>query len=249
MGDEKKRVMVITGGSRGIGRCIGLRFAGPGTKIFFNHYDPDDEAANETIKLVEKEGGTAVGHKVNVASPSEVDDFFKKVIDEAGRVDVLINNAGITMDAILVRMTEVAWDRVIDINLKGAFLCTQAAAKVMMKQRSGCIINIASVVGAMGNAGQANYVASKAGLIGLTKTAAKELASRGVRVNAIAPGFIDTEMTAKLSEKVKEAMLEQIPFKAMGQPEDVAGAAVFLASEDASYITGQVIHVNGGMYM
>jgi 3-oxoacyl-[acyl-carrier protein] reductase len=146
-------------------------------------------------------------------------------------------------------MTEAAWDRVIDINLKGAFLCTQAAAKVMMKQRSGCIINIASVVGAMGNAGQANYVASKAGLIGLTKSAAKELAARGIRVNAIAPGFIDTEMTENLSEKVKEALLEQIPFKKMGQPEDVAGVAAFLASEEASYITGQVIHVNGGMYM
>lgn len=249
MGDEKKRIVVVTGGSRGIGRCIELRFAGPDTKIIFNHYDPDDEAANETIKLVEKEGGTAVGYKVNVASSSEVNDFFKKIMDEEGRIDVLVNNAGITMDAILVRMTEAAWDRVIDINLKGAFLCTQAAAKVMMKQRSGCIINIASVVGAMGNAGQANYVASKAGLIGLTKTVAKELAARGVRVNAIAPGFIDTEMTAKLSEKVKDAMVEQIPFKKMGLPEDVAGAAAFLASEDASYITGQVIHVNGGMYM
>jgi 3-oxoacyl-[acyl-carrier protein] reductase len=249
VGDEKNRIVIITGGSRGIGRAIGLRFVRPDTKIFFNHYDPDDDAANETIRRIEKGGGTAVGYKVNVASRSEVEDFFKKVIDEAGRIDVLINNAGITMDAILVRMTEAAWDRVIDINLKGAFLCTQAAAKVMMKQRSGCIINIASVVGAMGNAGQANYVASKAGLIGLTKSVAKELAARGIRVNAIAPGFIDTEMTANLPEKVKEALLEQIPFKKMGQPEDIAGVAAFLASEDASYITGQVIHVNGGMYM
>ena len=249
MENEKNRIVIITGGSRGIGRAMGLRFARPDTKILFNHYDPDENAANETIRYIEKEGGTAAGYKVNVASPSEVEDFFKKIIDEEGKIDVLINNAGITMDAILVRMTEAAWDRVIDINLKGAFLCTQAAAKIMMKQRSGCIINIASVVGAMGNVGQANYVASKAGLIGLTKSAAKELAARGIRVNAIAPGFIDTEMTANLPEKVKEALSEQIPFKKMGQPEDVAGVAAFLASEDASYITGQVIHVNGGMYM
>jgi 3-oxoacyl-[acyl-carrier protein] reductase len=249
LGDEKNRIVTITGGSRGIGRAIGLRFTRPDTKIFFNHYDPNDDAADETIRHIEERGGSAVGYRVNVASPSEVEDFFKMIIDEAGNVDVLVNNAGITMDAILVRMTEAAWDRVIDINLKGAFLCTQAAAKVMMKQRSGCIINIASVVGAMGNAGQANYVASKAGLIGLTKSAAKELAARGIRVNAIAPGFIDTEMTANLPEKVKEALSTQIPFKKMGRPEDVAGVAAFLASEDAAYITGQVIHINGGMYM
>lgn len=246
---ETKRVVVITGGSRGIGRCMGLRFSEPDTEIYFNHYDPDDDVANETIGLLADAGCNASGYRVNVASPSDVDAFFKKIVDEAGRIDILVNNAGITMDAVLVRMKEAAWDRVIDINLKGAFLCMQAAAKVMMKQRSGCIINIASVVGAMGNAGQANYVASKAGLIGLTKTAAKELASRGIRVNAIAPGFIDTEMTAGIPEKVKTAMVEQIPFKKMGQPEDVAGAAAFLASEEASYVTGQVIHVNGGMYM
>ncbi|MFH1076133.1 MAG: 3-oxoacyl-[acyl-carrier-protein] reductase [Pseudomonadota bacterium] len=244
-----KRIVVITGGSRGIGRSIALRFAAKDVKIYFNHYDQTNNEADETIRLLAEKGSDAHWEKVNVASRVEVEEFFKKVTDAEERVDVLVNNAGITMDALLVRMTEEAWDRVININLKGAFLCSQAAAKVMMKQREGVIVNIASVVGAMGNAGQANYVASKAGLIGLTKTAAKELASRNIRVNAIAPGFIETDMTAVLSEKVIEAMRQQIPFHRMGRPEDIAEAAYFLASAGASYITGQVMHVNGGMYM
>ncbi len=246
---DAKRVVVITGGSSGIGRAVGLRLSGPDTKIYFNHCDPDDSNCEETVELIKAAGGSAWGGRVDVASQSNVQNFFKKIIEESGRMDVLVNNAGITIDGLLVRMKEKDWDRVLNINLKGAFHCIQAVAKVMMKQRAGRIINMASVVGVMGNAGQANYVASKAGLIGLTKTAARELASRGITVNAIAPGFIDTAMTAGLPEKAKEAMLAQIPMGRIGQPEDVAEVVAFLASEKASYITGQVIHVNGGMYM
>ena len=186
---------------------------------------------------------------VNVASAEEVADFFGKVMDETGRIDVLVNNAGITKDGLLVRMKESDWDVVLDINLKAVFRCTQIAAKIMMKQRSGRIVNMASIVGLIGNPGQANYVASKAGLIGLTKTAARELAPRGVTVNAIAPGFIETDMTAGLQEKVRELMLAQIPLGRGGKPEDVAAAVAFLVSEEAAYITGQVIHVSGGMFM
>ena len=249
MNNGANRVIAITGGSRGIGRAIGLRMADAGTSIYFNHYDRDSLEAEETVKLIEDAGGRACGAQVDVASQEDVQNFFKKVIDECGRVDVLVNNAGITIDTLLVRMKEKDWDRVLGINLKGAFHCIQAVAKIMMKQRTGRIINMASVVGMMGNPGQANYVASKAGLIGLTKTAAKELAPRGITVNAVAPGFIDTHMTADLPEKVKDAMLAQVPLGRIGQPEDVAEVVAFLASEKASYITGQVIHVNGGMYM
>lgn len=242
-------MVVVTGGSRGIGRAIGLRMADANTGIYFNYSGSDTRDAEGTVKLIEDAGGSAWGTRVNVASQQDVQNFFKKIVEECGRVDVLINNAGITIDGLLVRMKEKDWDRVMDINLKGAFYCLQVVAKTMMKQRFGRIINMASVVGVMGNAGQANYVASKAGLIGLTKTAARELAPRGITVNAVAPGFIDTPMTAGLSEKVKEAMLAQVPLGRIGQPEDVAEVVAFLASEKASYITGQVIHVNGGMYM
>ncbi len=248
MNTDTKRVVVVTGGSRGIGRAIGLRMADAGTKIYLN-YSGDSQDAEEAARLIEDTGGTACAIRASVASRQEVQGFFNKIVQECGRVDVLVNNAGITIDGLLVRMKEDDWDRVLAINLKGAFYCMQAVAKTMMKQRSGRIINMASVVGVMGNAGQANYVASKAGLIGLTKTVAKELAPRGITVNAVAPGFIDTSMTADLPEKVKEAMLAQIPLRRIGQPEDVAEAVAFLASEGASYITGQVIHVNGGMYM
>ena len=249
MSTDAKRVVVITGGSRGIGRAIGLRMADANTRVYFNYSGSNSRDAEETVKLIEDAGGSAWGARVNVASQQDVRNFFKKFVEECGRVDVLINNAGITIDGLLVRMKEEDWDRVLAINLKGAFHCIQAVAKIMMKQRAGRIINMASVVGVMGNAGQANYVASKAGLIGLTKTAAKELAPRGITVNAVAPGFIDTPMTAGLPEKVKEAMLAQIPTGRFGQPEDVAEAVAFLTSEKASYITGQVIHINGGMYM
>lgn len=246
---DVKRVVVITGGSRGIGRAIALRMAGPGTRICFNYSTPDSTDAEETTDLIAKVGGNAWSTRVDVASQADVQGFFNNILEDSGRVDVLVNNAGITIDALLVRMKEAAWDRVLAINLKGAFNCMQAVAKAMMKQRSGRIINIVSVVGVTGNAGQANYCASKAGLIGLTKTAARELAPRGITVNAVAPGFIDTSMTVDLPQKAKEAMLAQVPLKRMGRPEDVAEVAAFLASDMASYITGQVIHVNGGMYM
>jgi 3-oxoacyl-[acyl-carrier protein] reductase len=242
------RTIVVTGGSRGIGRAICLAFAKPDTHIYFN-YSSASEAAAETQQRITELGGRSSGIRVDVASEEEVSGFFKQVVDETGRIDVLVNNAGITRDGLLVRMKEKDWDSVIDINLKGAFFCTKIAAKTMMKQRYGRIVNITSVVGAAGNPGQANYVASKAGIIGFTKAVARELASRNITVNAVAPGFIETDMTASLQEKAKDAMLEQIPLGRAGQPEDVAGVVSFLVSEHASYITGQIIHVNGGMYM
>jgi 3-oxoacyl-[acyl-carrier protein] reductase len=249
-----KRTIVVTGGSRGIGRAICIAFAGSDAHVYFNYFSPTDPAAEaaaaaDTEKRMADAGGSANGICVNVASESEVKQFFEKIINETGRIDVLVNNAGITKDGLLVRMKEKDWDAVLEINLKAAFRCLQIAAKTMMKQRYGRIINIASVVGAIGNPGQANYVASKAGLIGLTKTAARELASRGITVNAIAPGFIQTDMTAALPEKTREAMLSQIPLGRPGNPEDVAAVVAFLTSNGAAYITGQVIHVSGGMYM
>ena len=249
MNDDAKRVAVVTGGSRGIGRAVALRMGDAETEVYFNYSAKDSSDAEETERLVKDAGGNARRARVNISSQQEVQEFFNRIVEETGRVDVLVNNAGITRDGLLVRMKEEDWDGVLEINLKGAFYCMQAVAKTMMKQRSGRIINMTSVVGVMGNAGQANYVASKAGLIGLTKTAARELAPRGITVNAVAPGFIDTAMTAELSEKVKEAMLAQVPLGRMGRSEDVAEVVAFLASEKASYITGQVIHVNGGMYM
>ena len=250
----EKRTVVVTGASRGIGRSICLSLASPDTQIYFNYFSPgnpeaEEAAAAETEKLVADLGSSAVSMSVDVADAKDVEAFFEKIVNETGRVDILVNNAGITKDGLLVRMRENDWNMVLNINLKGAFTCTRLAARIMMKQRYGRIVNIASVVGVTGNPGQANYSASKAGLIGLTKTAAKELASRNVTVNAVAPGFIETDMTAALSEKARTAMLDQVPMRRGGQPEDVAAAVKFLASDDAAYITGQVIHVNGGMYM
>lgn len=254
MTENSARVVVVTGGSRGIGRAICKAFALPGTRIFFNYYSPADPegeeaAAAETVALVRQSGAEAVGFWANVAVQEEVAGFFEKVMADAGRIDVLVNNAGITRDALMARMKEADWDAVLNVNLKGPFLCTQIAARIMAKQRGGRIINLASVVGVIGNIGQANYVAAKAGLIGLTKTAAREYASRGVTVNAVAPGFIDTDMTANLPEKVKAAMLASIPLGRAGQPEDVALVVAFLASDAAAYLTGQVLHVSGGMVM
>jgi len=254
MMEQKKRIVVVTGGSRGIGRAICIALAAPDTGIYFNYFSPSNPeaeaaAAAETEKLVTDAKGYATSKSVNIANENEVVSFFQEIIDKTGRIDVLVNNAGITKDGLLVRMKEQDWDVVLNINLKGAFTCTKIAAKIMMQQRYGRIINMASVVGVYGNAGQANYSASKAGLIGLTKTAAKELASRGITVNAIAPGFIETDMTASLPEKARNAMLSQVPMGRAGQPEDIASTVAFLASESASYITGQVIHVSGGMYM
>ena len=254
MTEQNKRTVVVTGASRGIGRAICISFALPDTYIYFNYFNPSDPdaemaAANETERLVAKAKGTAVSRSVNVAVEKEVIDFFDEILEATGRIDVLVNNAGITKDGLLVRMKEKDWDDVLDVNLKGAFTCTRIAAKAMMKQRYGRIIKITSVVGVTGNPGQANYSASKAGLIGLTKTAAKELAPRGITVNAVAPGFIETDMTASLSDKARNAVLDQVPLGRAGQPEDVASVVAFLASENASYITGQVIHLSGGMYI
>jgi len=254
MTEQKERIVVVTGGSRGIGRAICIALAAPGTSIYFNYFspsDPDGEAAAaaETEKLVADAQGFAASKSVNIVNENEVSTFFNEIIDKTGRIDILVNNAGITKDGLLVRMKEQDWDAVLNVNLKGVFICTKIVAKLMMQQRSGRIINISSVVGVTGNVGQANYSASKAGVIGLTKTAAKELASRGITVNAIAPGFIETDMTASMSDKARNAMLDQIPLKRAGYPKDVASVAQFLASEGASYITGQVIHVSGGMYI
>ncbi len=250
----EKRVAVVTGGSRGIGRAICLALSGTDTQIYFNYFSPTDPEgekihAKKTETLIEEVGGSAKSGSVNVASEAEVKAFFENIIAETGRIDVLVNNAGITKDKLLMRMNEQDWDAVMAVNLKGAFHCTRFAARAMVNQRFGRIINIASIVGVIGNVGQANYVASKAGIIGLTKTAAREFAQRGITVNAVAPGFIETDMTASLPQKVREGMLAQIPLGRTGQPEDVAHMVAFLASDEAAYITGQVIHVSGGMYI
>lgn len=248
MADDVKRTILVTGGSRGIGRGICRAFARADHQIYFN-YSSAAEAAAETEQLVADAGGSAIGFQVNVASEKEVAEFVGQALEETGRIDVLVNNAGITRDGLIVRMKPSDWDDVLDINLKGTFNCIKAVTKTMMKQRSGRIVNVSSVVGVSGNPGQANYVASKAGIIGLTKGVAKELASRGITANVVAPGYVDTDMTTALSDKAKEMMISQIPLGRVGTPEDVAAAVVFLASDEAAYITGQVIHVNGGMYM
>jgi len=248
MQDQENRTVVVTGGSRGIGRAVCLALAGPDTRIFFNYTSPGP-APGETEKLVAEAGGTASAVRVDVASEEEVANFFKTIVKETGRIDVLVNNAGIVRDGLLVRMKTKDWDDVINTNLKGTFNCMKAAARTMMKQRHGRIINISSIVGVTGNPGQVNYVSSKAGIIGLTKATAKELAPRGITVNAVAPGYVETDMTASLPDKAKEALIEPIPLGRAGKPEDVANVVAFLASEKASYITGQVVHVSGGMYM
>jgi 3-oxoacyl-[acyl-carrier protein] reductase len=225
-----------------------MAFANGDNHIYFN-YSSAEEAAAQTEKLVTEKGGNATGVRVNVASEKEVSEFVALALDETGRIDVLINNAGITRDGLIVRMKEADWDDVLNVNLKGTFNCIKAVSKTMIKQRSGRIINVSSVVGVSGNPGQANYVASKAGIIGLTKGVAKELAPRGITANVVAPGFIETDMTSSLSEKARELMMTQIPLGRAGTPEDIAAAVVFLASDQAAYITGQVIHISGGMYM
>jgi len=248
MGDSE-RVVVVTGGSRGIGRSVALRFSQNRAKIVIVHYDPDDAASKDTLEMLSGEGVEAESHRVDVSSFGDVDALFKDILSRFGKVDVLINNAGITRDTLLMRMSEDDWDAVIRVNLKSVFNCTYAVIRPMIKQRAGRIVNISSVVGQIGNAGQANYAASKAGIMGFTKTIAREVASRGITVNAVAPGFIDTEMTASLAEKAKDYFLQQIPMGRIGKPEEVADVVYWLCSEGASYITGQVIHVNGGLYM
>ena len=247
--DNSARVAVITGGSRGIGRAVALKFAEEKAKIVIVHYDPDESAASDTLNMIAQQGVEAESHKVDVSSHGDVEDLFEAILSRFGKLDVLVNNAGITRDTLLMRMSEDDWDLVMRINLKSVFNCTQAVIRPMIKQRGGRIVNISSLVGQIGNAGQANYVASKAGMMGFTKTVAREVAGRGITVNAVAPGYIDTEMTASLPDKVKQAFLEQIPLGRVGKPEDVAEAVYWLCSGGASYITGQVIHVNGGMFM
>jgi 3-oxoacyl-[acyl-carrier protein] reductase len=240
--------VLVTGASRGIGRAIALYFAKNGAKVAVN-YSGSEAKANEVVEEIKANGGESFAIKADISSSEEVTNMIKTVIAEFGSLDVLVNNAGITRDNLLMRMKEEDWDAVINTNLKGVFLTTKAVTRQMMKQRQGRIINIASIVGVSGNAGQANYVAAKAGVIGLTKTSAKELSSRGITVNAIAPGFIETDMTGKLEEGIKEDMLRNIPLARFGQPEDIAAAAAFLASDASSYITGQTLHVDGGMVM
>ncbi len=248
MSDNGKYTVVVTGGSRGIGRAICLAFCSPETHIYFN-YSSSKSAADETEKRIADAGGNAIGVCADISSEEDVADFFKSILVETGRIDVLVNNAGISRDGLIVRMKGSDWDKVLNTNLKGAFNCIKHAAKPMMKQRQGRIINITSIVGVIGNPGQASYVSSKSGLIGLTKAVAKELAPRNITVNAIAPGFIETDMTASLSDKNRETMINQIPLGRPGKPEEVAAVAVFLASDSSDYITGQVIHVSGGMYI
>lgn len=244
MSDEK--VAVVTGASRGIGRAIALELARTGEMVVVNYNGSKDKAC-EVKAEIEAEGGKALIMPCNVADAKECETFFKQLIQELGRIDILVNNAGITKDGLLMRMSEEDFNKVLDVNLKGTFHCIRQVSRQMIKQKSGRIINLSSVVGIAGNAGQANYSASKAGIIGLTKTAAKELASRNITVNAIAPGFIDTDMTEVLTEGIKEKIISQIPLGQLGKPEDVAKAAAFLASSDAGYITGQVLCVDGGM--
>lgn len=240
------KVAVVTGASRGIGKAIALKFAEEGAFVILN-YNGSKERAEEVKAEIQEKGGSAEIFQCDVSDFAKCEAFIKEVIQTYGTLDILVNNAGITRDGLLMRMSESDFDKVMDTNLKGTFHCTRFVARQMMKQRYGRIINISSVVGVVGNAGQTNYAASKAGVIGFTKAAAKELASRKITVNAIAPGFIRTEMTDILSEKVKEETAAQIPLGMFGEPKDVANAAAFLASEEAGYITGQVLHVDGGM--
>ncbi len=246
--DLSGKIALVTGGSRGIGRAVCLKLAALGAKVAVNYVSRPD-AADDTVATIKEAGGDAFTIQFDIGDATQVQDAFKKLLADCGRIDILVNNAGITRDGLLLKMKEEAWDQVMDTNLKGAFNSIKAAYRPMMKQRGGRIINITSVVGFSGNAGQANYSAAKAGLMGLTKSAARELATRGVTVNAVAPGYIVTDMTSELSEDVKNKVLSEIPMGLLGEPEDIASAVAYLASDEARYVTGQVIHVNGGMFM
>lgn len=243
----KDKVAIITGGARGIGCAIALLFAKEGADIAIA--DLNLEEAEKTAGEIELLGRRTLAFEVDVTDYLKVEVAVNKILDKFGKVDILVNNAGITKDNLILRLSDADWDAVITVNLKGTFNCTKAVSRVMLKQRSGRIINIASIIGIIGNTGQANYAASKAGIIALTKTTAKELASRNINVNAVAPGFIQTEMTARLSEEVRQKMLKVIPLARFGLPQDVANLCLFLASDESSYITGQTLVVDGGMVM
>lgn len=245
--EDLVQTALVTGGSRGIGRAVALRLAASGFQVFLTYVSRPAEAES-VVGEIEKSGGKARAFALDVADSAAVGQFFASEIKDKVKLGVLVNNAGITKDGFLVRMKDSDFDTVLGVNLRGAFVCTREAAKIMTRQRCGRIINITSVVGQMGNAGQVNYSAAKAGLIGMTKSCAKELASRNITVNAVAPGFIETDMTAGLNEEIRTAYVSQIPLGRMGAAEDVAAAVDFLASEGAGYVTGQVIAVNGGMY-
>jgi len=242
------KTAVVTGGSRGIGKAIALELASKGANIVIN-YRSDETSVQATIKEIESLGSSAIAVKCDVSIFEQANIIMKTAVEKFGSVDILVNNAGITKDNLLIRMKEEDFDRVIQVNLKGTFNCIRHASSIMLKQRSGKIINISSVVGISGNAGQVNYAAAKAGIIGITKSVARELASRGITCNAVAPGFIQTDMTNCLSEKIKEGTLNSIPLKRIGKPQDVANLVCFLASKSSDYITGQVINVDGGMVM
>ena len=242
------KVALVTGASRGIGRAIALKLAAEGAKVAIN-YAGNTAKAEEVKAEIEKNGGQAILVQADVADSAAVEAMVNATVEAFGQIDILVNNAGITRDGLMMRMKDEDFDAVINTNLKGVFYCTKLVSKLMMKKRSGRIINMASVVGLMGNAGQTNYAAAKAGVIGFSKSAAKELAARGITVNMVAPGFIDTDMTAAMTDKAKEMTLTGIPLNRMGTPEDVASAVAFLVSDNASYITGQVINVDGGMVM
>ncbi|KHD86214.1 3-oxoacyl-[acyl-carrier-protein] reductase [Heyndrickxia ginsengihumi] len=244
----ENKVVLVTGGSRGIGREIALEFAKNGADVIVN-FAGNADRAETVVSEIKAIGQEAIAIQADVSNADDVQQLFKAAIEKFGKIDILVNNAGITRDNLLMRMKEAEWDDVINTNLKGVFLCTKAATRPMMKQRSGKIINITSIVAISGNPGQANYVAAKSGVIGLTKTSARELASRGITVNAIAPGFITTDMTETLTEEIKQEMLKQIPLARFGEPKDIAKVALFLASDAADYLTGQTIHVDGGMVM
>lgn len=244
----KGKNALVTGGSRGIGRAISVRLASMGAHVFIN-YVSNSAAAEETQQIILDAGGTADIVAFNVADAAQVQDSIKKLIKESGSIDILVNNAGITRDGLMARMKEDDWDAVLDTNLKGSFICAKAAARSMMKKRWGRIVNISSVIGFAGNAGQVNYASAKAGMLGLTKSMAREFATRNITVNAVAPGYIVTDMTRELSEEIQEKIKAEIPLASLGSPEDVAGAVAYLVSDDGAYVTGNTIHVNGGMYM
>ncbi len=242
------KVALVTGGSRGIGRAICLRLAGLGAQVVVN-YVSNPAAAEETIALIESAGGQARLSRFDVAEAGQVVPAIEEIIEQCGGIDILVNNAGITRDGLLMKMKEESWDQVLDTNLKGAFTCIKAVSRPMMKRRWGRIVNISSVIGFMGNAGQVNYAAAKAGLVGLTRSVARELASRSITVNGVAPGYIDTDMTSELAPEIKEKILAEIPLGSMGSAEDVAAAVAYLVTDEARYVTGQFLHVNGGMFM